>query len=823
MIEGSNFAGRLGAWRRSRRVLRWTSVGATALLLAALVTASLGGAAHRGGVLSGTSAIDATAYPSPPPVYFAAGTHIGYAFNSGGGITASKAYTLTRSSWANATKRATIAGRTGTWLYIANGIWAGYWVRESSDVYALTGMTSNVPLVPARYVSFAAGTHTGYLFGSWGRVVGEKTAWLARPSRATAIARATVNSRKYLLIRDGIWAAYWVPESSSVALYPEATGTVTTATVADAQPALPVRAAFYYPWFPETWGSGSVFPNTEYRPTSGYYNSSDPAVIRQHIAAMKYGGIQVGISSWWGQGHYTDTRLASLLSATAGSDFRWTIYHETEGYSDPTVSQIRSDLTYIRDHYASDPSYFRIGGRFVVFVYASPYDGCTEAERWRQANSTVGAYLVLKVFSGYGTCAAQPSSWHQYAPAVAADAQAGYSFAISPGFDMPNEPTRLARDLSRWRSNIRSMVASRAPFQLVTTFNEWGEGTAVESGTAWATSSGYGAYLDALHTNGVAPAATTSSPTPSPTMAVSVTPTPAVATALPDPTATAAPPPSATPVPTASSTPTPTVDPTVVGAGDISSCSSTGDSATAALLDGIPGTVFTVGDNAYEAGTATEFANCFAPTWGRHFARIRPAVGNHEYATAGAAGYFGYFGATAGQPGQGWYAYDTGSWRVYVLNSNCGQVGGCYAGSAQEQWLRADLAANPRSCVLAYWHHPRFSSGEHGNHTSVQPLWQALWDANADLILGGHDHDYERFAPQNPAGVTDALRGIREFVVGTGGKSHYAFTTIRPNSEVRNGSTFGVLKLTLHAGSYDWQFVPVAGGTFSDAGRSTCH
>jgi acid phosphatase type 7 len=264
-------------------------------------------------------------------------------------------------------------------------------------------------------------------------------------------------------------------------------------------------------------------------------------------------------------------------------------------------------------------------------------------------------------------------------------------------------------------------------------------------------------------------------------------------------------------------------DPVLVGAGDIAGCDTTGDEQTAKLLDNISGTVFTLGDNVYNSGTAAQFANCYGPSWGRHKARTKPSVGNHEYLTSGASGYFGYFGSAAGDPKKGYYSYDKGSWHIVVLNSNCSPVGGCAAGSAQERWLRADLANHPNKCTLAYFHAPLYSSGEHGSSAYVRPFWKALYQANADVVLSGHDHDYERFAPQDANGVADPERGIREFVVGTGGKSHYPFGTIRPNSQVRNANTYGVLKLTLHAGSYEWKFVPVAGKTFTDSGTTGCH
>ena len=261
----------------------------------------------------------------------------------------------------------------------------------------------------------------------------------------------------------------------------------------------------------------------------------------------------------------------------------------------------------------------------------------------------------------------------------------------------------------------------------------------------------------------------------------------------------------------------------MVGAGDIASCSSTGDEATAKLLGGIRGTVFTTGDNAYPSGGATYFFNCYNPTWGRYKARTKPTPGNHEYHTERASGYFDYFGSAAGAPTKGYYAYNLGRWRIYALNSMCEQVGGCEATSPMLTWLKQDLTANPKKCTLAYFHHPLFSSGAHGNQTKMRPTWDALYAAGAEVVLNGHDHTYERFAPQSPNGTLDTSGGIREFVVGTGGASHYSFGTIRPNSQVRNATTHGVLKLTLYRGSYSWKFVPEAGKTFTDTGTTSCH
>jgi hypothetical protein len=204
--------------------------------------------------------------------------------------------------------------------------------------------------------------------------------------------------------------------------------------------------------------------------------------------------------------------------------------------------------------------------------------------------------------------------------------------------------------------------------------------------------------------------------------------------------------------------------------------------------------------------------------------RTKPTPGNHDYLTSGATGYYGYFGSRAGAGDRGYFSYDLGRWHLISLNSNCEAIpGGCAAGSLQEQWLRNDLASHKTACTLAYWHHPRFSSGTSGSHEEMEPIWAALYDNGVDVVLNGHDHGYERFAPQTPAGAADPVRGIREFVVGTGGQSHGFFPTTQPNSQIQNADTFGLIRLTLRPSGYDWEFVPVAGKLFSDHGSSTCH
>lgn len=282
-------------------------------------------------------------------------------------------------------------------------------------------------------------------------------------------------------------------------------------------------------------------------------------------------------------------------------------------------------------------------------------------------------------------------------------------------------------------------------------------------------------------------------------------------------TSASAPPPATTKPPAATAI--------LIGAGDIARCDNSGDSRTLALLQRSPGTVFTLGDNAYPRGSRADFADCYDPTWGAVRARTRPVVGNHEYITSQAAAYFDYFGAAAGPRGKGYYSYQAGTWHVVVLNTNCGSVpGGCARGSAQERWLRADLAASDAACTVAMAHHPLFTSAAtHPPATETRPLVQALYDARVELLMAGHNHVYERFAPQTPTGRRDPARGIREIVAGTGGGALYPFGRIAANSEVRDNRTIGVVRLTLRTRSYQWEFVPVPGRTFKDRGSDTCH
>ena len=292
--------------------------------------------------------------------------------------------------------------------------------------------------------------------------------------------------------------------------------------------------------------------------------------------------------------------------------------------------------------------------------------------------------------------------------------------------------------------------------------------------------------------------------------------------------------PGPTNVPQGNRSPRPLVVPVIAAAGDIS-CAPGMRAAcrqmdTAAVVEGIaPDLVLALGDNQYDAGELENYMAAYHPSWGRFKAQTRPVPGNHEYQMPFARGYYDYFNGVgrstgpAGERNRGYYSFDVGAWHFIALNSNCRDIGGCHSGSPQELWLRLDLLASDARCTLAYFHHPLFASGPNGNNPPLRPLWQALYDFGADVVLSGHDHLYERYAPQTPHGVPDPERGIRQFVVGTGGHSLTRFVAIQPHGEARSNDAFGVLKMELGAEGYAWEFRPVTGSTFTDFGGAACH
>ncbi|MDX6646140.1 MAG: hypothetical protein QOK40_1867 [Miltoncostaeaceae bacterium] len=605
----------------------------------------------------------------------------------------------------------------------------------------------------------------------------------------------------------------------------------------------PIRAAFYESGFPGAWRQGGAFPAARYRPSLGYYDGRRIAIVRRQIASMRYGGIAAGIASWTGVGSTSDQRVGTLLRAARGTSFRWTLELVSP------LEAIAGQLAYIRARYGTDPRYLRVGGRFVVFV-ADAGTRCADAAGVVRAANRAGAYLMLEAFPGYRRCASQPAGWYEDPPAASMVAHLPGSATISPGWFPGRAATpTLARDLARWSRDVQALTTLHPRFELIDSFNDWASGSAVESASEWETESGHGAYLDLLHTDGAAPAATALGSDPvstepaagglAPPATVQVVPRPAAPPTVPPPATS--PPPATTstsPPPPLPPPPPPPADPVVAAAGDIACDSSARDfmagagsptacqmRATSDLILGMPdlAAVLALGDLQYDSGSDTQFTASFDPTWGRFKPLIRPAIGNHEYGTRDQAGYYQYFGPVAGTPLEGWYSFDVGAWHLIALNSNCPGVGRCEVGSAQEAWLRADLAAHPNPCTLAFYHHPRFSSGQHLGAANTDAFWRDLHAAGVELVLTGHDHDYERFAPQTPDQVADPAGGIREFVVGTGGKDNAPMRTVQPNSEVQNADTFGVLSLTLHPTGYDWQFLPQPGKTFTDLGSGTCH
>lgn len=272
--------------------------------------------------------------------------------------------------------------------------------------------------------------------------------------------------------------------------------------VVEQQPSLPIRAAFYYPWFPESWNQQGFNPFTNYHPSLGFYNGADPAVISNHVGAMQYAGMDAGIASWWGQGTATDAKIQLLLTGAAQTTFRWGLYYENESTGDPSVAQLTSDLSYIDTNYGTSSTFLRVGGKPVIFVYTDGLDACPMATRWKQANNAVGGrfYVVIKVFNGFAACADQPDGWHQYGPSTPIDHHVGNSVTVSPGFWKKGEATpRLVRDTAAFTTNLTTMKNSGEPWQLITTFNEWGEGSSIESATEWPSGSGYGTYIDIMH------------------------------------------------------------------------------------------------------------------------------------------------------------------------------------------------------------------------------------------------------------------------------------------------------------------------------------
>jgi single-stranded DNA-binding protein len=713
----------------------------------------------------------------------------------------------------------------------------------------------------------------------------------------------------------------------------------------------PIRAAFYYGWFPETehWRS-------QYTPTAGKYDSSDPSVVSTQVRQAKAAGLNAFISSWWGQATNTDKRLPLLLDTAAAQGFKVMPYYEKEGFGDPSAAQLESDLGYLAAKAAVSPSWQRVGGRPVLFVYNADDTSCDVTARWAAANKS-RFYLNMKVMHGYRTCAVQPDAWHQYGPASAIQSVLPWSVNVAPGFWRFDEAApRLARNLATFKAALAEQVKSGAQWQLMTSWNEWGEGTGVEStvqfsqaytdamasaynatpvtpgptgatlpaaadtyvksnatganyGSAttlqqnatstavavsylrfaaptatvtkatlrlfsrssgitrskvfstsatwderamtWATRPALGAQVGVTGTltagqwtqadvtdavrSGVRSFGVTTGATatryfdsreaanpPQLVLEYGTAPTSTAPTST-APTSTA--PTSTAPTSTApTSTAPPTTSPVIAAVGDIacapgytvgSGCQHKAV-ADKIISDTAVSKVLALGDLQYESGALSAFLEVYDKSWGPLKAKTKPIPGNHEYQTSGAAGYYDYFGALAGDRTKGYYSFDVGAWHFVALNSERDIT----AAGAQVAWLKADLAAHRNKCVGAMFHKPRWSSGSHGDNPLMAPFVQALYDAGAELILSGHDHDYERFYPLNPSGVRDDARGIVQIVSGQGGKNHYSVTG-RSTTAAKDNTSHGYARLTLHPDSADVTFVSAV-GSYRDTARITC-
>jgi hypothetical protein len=602
----------------------------------------------------------------------------------------------------------------------------------------------------------------------------------------------------------------------------------------------------------------------------GYYGF-DSATVQSHIASMQYAGIEAGISRWEGPGTLTDDRFVTLLSgaATQGGGFQWAINYTPEEDGDPTPQQIRSDMSSLESGRPGitttllrHPSYLRVQGKPVIFVSADADElgnlssaGCDMVQRWSSSGALQDYYVVMRAFPGHltaGTCPAtptKPSSWHDYGLDASVvktgnkpNTTTPYSYWLSPGYQRTTEPgARLGRDFLRWTRDVQAMVDSKADWQLVP-FNEWLEGAATESAAEWSSPSGQGFYLDTLHSEGV----------PMNKIIVAAGDIACQSGPVPPP-----------------------------GPGNVERCHQmqTSDMFVAALPGGgygpQPGLtrVLALGDNQYDCGQLTEFQTQFESSWGRVLSLINPTTGNHEYKmTKGvpdcggdtASGYFQYFGAAAGPPPTGWYGFDLGpDWHFISLNSDCRPTafpnpGPCTT-EDRDAWLAGHLAGLgadvDKKCMVAYWHHPRFSSSRSLANVQpdawTRPSWELLYaqPVSADLILNGHAHMYERFRPLTPLGDDDPANGIRELTIGTGGVNVPSFAsmtvaggTFDDRAVTREDQMYGLGQFVLYdrpnpsdpasRGSYNYQFTPdptmYGPGTssmtaYQDAYSASCH
>jgi hypothetical protein len=547
-----------------------------------------------------------------------------------------------------------------------------------------------------------------------------------------------------------------------------------------------VRAAFYETSYPEAWSNPGA-RGTGYTATMGAYDQSDPAVLATHLELMEYAKLDAALARWNAIGSASDSRFASLLAQSANTSVKVAVWHRAEESANPTSSAIAADLGHIAARYGAHPSYLALGGRPALFVQTSESEACSVLDRWSAANAG-RFHLVFRTFPAHASCTAAPDGWFGYAPQRRDRSKPGHSYTISPGFWAPGAtaPSLPVASATEWTDAVARMIASREPLQLVSSWNNWVQGSVVEPGPRWSNPD----CTDALACPGRL------------LNRLSKQIPPKTVTAVGDIAC----------------------DPNDAsfngGEGTATRCR---QKHTAALVD--TDYVLALGDLQYENATLSKFMASYHPSWGLFKDVTYPTPGNHEYDTTGAAGYFDYFGARAGSPSTGRYAFDIGEWHVVSLNSNCSEVD-C---AAQAVWLRADLEANrvrtadTNRCTLAFWHHPHVTDGpDHSDEDgSTAPLWDALVADGAEIVLSGNDHNYQRFAPML-SDKTPHPNGLTQFIAGAGGKF------VDPNGPgskalVRNGTDFGVLKLTLRADGYDWRYVTEKSSVPYDSGSAQCH
>jgi hypothetical protein len=665
------------------------------------------------------------------------------------------------------------------------------------------------------------------------------------------------------------------------------------------QPSTTYYATFFYPWYqnPNTdglwsdWQDNSHNPPTNwfsnyipdrdpnsFNPSAELYSSSNYDIFKWQLNQLAQAKQEVAISSWWGQGHKTDTAFSKIIKDYMNRadnpypNLRWALYYEYEGNvnsstgnSNPSVTQITNDLNYIASNYANQPAYLKVNGKPVIFVYGDAADGgstntnCSDSadtsmtHRWWLANSKASTkfYVVLKLFPGFASVPCQPDDWHQYSPAVRTDSNAPYSFAVSPGFWKNGDSVRLPRDLTAFEAGVKSMVASSARWKLTETWNEWGEGTSVEPGNQVIQATGstpavidpngatFGSsYVSVLNRDlpslpqGVGAASTPGqTSTPTPTGKPTATPTKA-------PNATAAP----TKSPTATPQPSGGNDPIIFFNGDLVSGSSVARAQQVVTLiknlmsqhSGSQMLVASIGDNEQEsAPTLANYQQYFGTTYGTFVSMgiFKQVRGNHDVQDTGhGAAYATYFGSNSHLDANGLtnYSYNLGTWHIIGLDELNGSVN-----ANSLAFLKSDLAANSgNKCQIVYWHVPTYSSGaSHGDSTGLKPLNQAEYDAGVDIQLNGHDHDYQRFYPLNPSGVRDDAKGITTFIDGIGGedsRSGSKTSIAQAASAVYldafgSNHAIGVVMFTLHSSSADYALYDANTGSILDQGTINCH